>query len=29
MREFMWQEPLGAVASFIRDIVEFYEDPTT
>ena len=30
MREFMWQEPLGAVASsFIRDMSEFYEDPTT
>ena len=29
MKEFMWQEPLGALASFIRDMLEFYEDHTT
>ena len=29
MKAFMWQESLGAVASFIRDMLEFYEDHTT
>ena len=24
MTEFMWQEPLGAVATFIRDVLAFY-----
>ncbi len=26
MAEFMWQEPLGAIAAFIRDVLVFYED---